>query len=264
MHLHHTLEDCTGSNKLANIRTGEKMFFALFTLLIAVYTQSHFLLLLIFFTVSCITIWSDVRTKHYLELLMIPVTFLLPSTFVLAFLRGSEPVLTFSIVGLQLSVMREGLELSALLLMRSMAGISCLFFLIMTTPIAEILNTMRKFRMPEIVVELSFMMYKLIFVLIDEMESTRIAQDSRLGYLRGHRIKSLSLLISSMFIRSLEKAQKMERALEARCYAGKIPYLDFWKSKTEEKIIGVTPSFVLMFLFDAFLLFMAVRGRSLI
>lgn len=261
MHLDRILVGYTVSNKLVNVKTGEKIFFSLFTLFIAVYTQSLFLLLLILFTMSCITIWSGVRIKHYLELLMIPLTFLLPSIFVLAFLRGSEPVLTFSIIGLHLAMMREGLELGALLMMRSMTGISCLFFLIMTTPIAEILDTMRKFRMPEIVGELSFMVYKLIFVLMDEMESTKIAQDARLGYLRGNRMKSLSLLLSSMLVRSLEKAQKMERALEARCYAGKMPSLTFGRKNESEKERGIhviSPSLSLMILFDACLLVMAV------
>lgn len=261
MHLDHTLEGYTVSNKFVNIRTGEKMFFSIFTLFIAVYTQSPFLLLLILFTMSGMTIWSGVRIKHYLEVLMIPLTFLLPSIFVLAFLRGSEPVLTFSLLGMHLAMMREGLELGALLMMRSMAGISCLFFLIMTTPIAEMLDTMKKFRMPEIVGELSFMVYKLIFVLIDEMESTKIAQDARLGYLRGNRIKSLSLLLSSMLVRSLEKAQNMERALEARCYAGKMPSLKFGReNESESKVHVISPSLILMILFDACLLVMAVEG----
>ncbi|MBE0515847.1 MAG: cobalt ECF transporter T component CbiQ [Methanophagales archaeon] len=261
MHLDHTLESYTVSNKLVKIRTGEKLFFSLCTLFIAVYTQSPFLLLLILFTMSSITIWSGVGIKHYLKLLMIPLTFLLPSLFVLAFLRGSEPVLTFSVIGMHLTMMREGLELGALLMMRSMAGISCLFFLIMTTPIADILDTMRKFRMPEIVGELSFMVYKLIFVLIDEMESTKIAQDARLGYLRGKRIKSLSLLLSSMLVRSLEKARNMERALEARCYAGKMPSLKFGREdESESKVHVMSPSLILMILFDACLLVLAVEG----
>ncbi len=261
MSLHHTLEGYTVSNKLVNIRTGDKIFFSIFTLIIAVYTQSLFLLLLILFTMSCITIWSGVRIKHYLELMTIPLTFLLPSILVLAFLRGSEPVLTFSIIGMHLAMMREGLELGALLMMRSMTGISCLFFLIMTTPIAEMLDTMKKFRMPEIVVELSFMVYKLIFVLIEEMESTKKAQDARLGYLRGNRIKSLSLLLSAMLVRSLEKAQNMERALEARCYAGKMPSLKLGiKNESENKVHIISPSLILMILFDACLLVMAVGG----
>lgn len=227
MPLHRTLEDYIVSNKLVNISASKKIFFSMFTLFIAVYTQSPFLFLLIFFAMSTITIWSGVRIKHYLKILMIPLSFLLPSIFIIAFLHGTEPLLSFHIFGWHLSMMREGLELSALLMMRSMAGISCLFFLIMTTPITEILNMMRKFRMPEIVGELSFMIYKLIFVLMDEIESTRIAQDARLGYLRGNRIKSLSLLLSSMLVRSLDRAQRMERALEARCYAGRMPSLSF-------------------------------------
>ncbi|GEM_PF-374443 len=261
MHFDHTLEGYTVSNKFVNIRTGEKMFFSIFTLFIAVYTQSPFLLLLILFTMSSITIWSGVRIKHYVEMLMIPLSFLLPSIFVLAFLRGSEPVLTFSLLGMHLAMMREGLELGALLMMRSMAGISCLFFLIMTTPIAEILDTMKKFRIPGIVVELSFMVYKLIFVLIEEMESTKIAQYARLGYLRGNRIKSLSLLLSSMLVRSLEKAQNMEMALEARCYAGKMPSLKFGReTESESKVHVISPSLILIILFDACLLVMAVEG----
>jgi cobalt/nickel transport system permease protein len=264
MHLDHTLESYTVSNKLVNIRTGEKIFFSLFTLFIAVYSHSPFLFLLILFTMSSITIWSGVRIKHYVEVLMIPLTFLLPSIFVLAFLRGSEPVLTFSIRGMHLAMMREGLELGALLLMRSMAGISCLFFLIMTTPIAEILETMRKFRMPEIVIELSFMTYKLIFVLIDEMESTITAQNARRGYLRGNMIKSSSLLLSSMLVRLLKKAQKMERALETRCYAGKMPSLTLRRENQSENkgiIHVISPSLLLMILFDACLFVMAVGAN---
>ncbi|RZN38534.1 MAG: cobalt ECF transporter T component CbiQ [Methanophagales archaeon ANME-1-THS] len=261
MHLDHTFESYTVSNKLVKIRAGKKIFLSIFTLFIAVYTLSHFILLLILFTMSSLTIWSGVRIKDYLKLLMIPLTFLLPSISVLAFLHGSEPMLTFSILEMHLSMMREGLELCTLLMMRSMAGISCLFFLIMTTPISEILDTMRKFRIPEIVIELSFLVYKLIFVLIDELESTKIAQDARLGYLRGNRIRSLSLLISSMLVRSFEKAENMERALEARCYAGKMPSLKFGReNESENKVHVFSLSLILMILFDACLLVLAVEG----
>lgn len=263
MQLQHTLEGYTVSNKLGTLRPGDKIFFSLFTLIIVVYARSPFLFLLVLFTMPSITIWSGVRIKHYVELLLIPLTFLLPSIFVLAFLQGSVPVLTVSIAGWQLSMMREGLELGALLMMRSLAGISCLFFLIMTTPIADILETMRKFRVPEIVIELSFMTYKLIFVLIDEMESTMLAQNARLGYLRGNRIKSLSLLLSSMLVRLLKKSQKMELALEARGYAGKMPSLTLGRRAASEKqgiSHVISPSLVLMILFDACLLGILVGG----
>lgn len=225
MPLHYTLEDYTASNKLANTRSSGKILLSIFILFIAVYIQSPFLLILILFTMSSITIWSGVRIRHYLELLMIPLTFLLSSVFVLAFLRGSEPVFTFSIAGMHLSMKREGLELGALLIMRSMAAVSCLFFLVMTTPIADILDVMCKLKVPGIAREISFMMYKLIFVMMDEAERIKIAQDARLGYLRGNRIRSFSLFVSSLFISSLDKAQNMENALKARCYDGKMPPL---------------------------------------
>jgi cobalt/nickel transport system permease protein len=80
---------------------------------------------------------------------------------------------------------------------------------------------MRRWRVPELLIDLATLMYRFIFVLLESLERMLIAQESRLGYRTYRRgMVSAGLLGSQLFIDAYRRSQRLQTALEARGYDG--------------------------------------------
>lgn len=109
--------------------------------------------------------------------------------------------------------MTRGIEL----LFSVLASISCMYFLILTTPIHQMIWLMQKMRLPHLFIELFMLVYRFIFILMKHMQEIRTAQVSRLGY-DGFRKSFLSLgnLILGIFIKSMRTAKEVQIASDSR------------------------------------------------
>jgi cobalt/nickel transport system permease protein len=96
----------------------------------------------------------------------------------------------------------------------------CLFTVILlsnTTPFSDLLLALKRFGVPKLLITILALMYRYLFVLIDEAErlsrarSSRTFSDSRL--LRWHTLASL---IGQLFVRSTERAERIYAAMSAR------------------------------------------------
>ncbi len=95
-----------------------------------------------------------------------------------------------------------------------------------TTPFPELLQALRKLRVPDIFVMLLSFTYRYLFVMIDEFQRMRRALASR-GW-QGKWIwhaKVIGQLIGVMFIRTYEKAERIYVAMISRGYDGQFTYL---------------------------------------
>ena len=139
---------------------------------------------------------------------------------IIAFFSGSgQDLLSFKLIGYPLSIKADGLELALLVLSRSISGICCLYFLALTTPMIELFAVFKASRLPESLIELTMLIYRYIFVFLEIALSIMYAQTIRLGYSNFKRsIKSIGMLTSTLFIRSLEQGDKLFLAMNSRCY----------------------------------------------
>lgn len=251
MTLSHELRSHSFSKKRdLGLSSYQKIFFSIFTLFITVSFHEAHLILLVFLGMSSLILYSGMSPFKYLKALSIPMVFLIPSIGIIVFIKGSNPIFGFEILGLQLQILEEGIYLGAILLLRAMAGVSCLYFLILTTPIEEIIEFLRKLKLPEIVIEILFLSFKLIFDLSDRAEMLKRSLNSKLGFNTiKNSFKSISLFTSSLFVGSLDRSIKINKALESRCCKSKMPspnILEDSKGKEGESIYN----FVLVILFD--------------
>jgi len=96
----------------------------------------------------------------------------------------------------------------------------CLLAMILlsnTTPFAELLETLRRVRFPRLLVTILALLYRYIFVLIDEAERLNRARESRT--FRNGRVRkwhSLASLVGQLFVRSTERAERIYAAMLAR------------------------------------------------
>ena len=108
-----------------------------------------------------------------------------------------------------------------------LSSISCLYFLTLTTPVQTILQVLRKLKVPQLLIEITEITYRFIFVFLETALKIYQAQNSRLGY-RTFRLwlHSLGLLISSLFMTVFQRAKELTIAMDSRGYAEDILYLD--------------------------------------
>jgi cobalt/nickel transport system permease protein len=96
----------------------------------------------------------------------------------------------------------------------------CLFTVILlsnTTPFSRLLSTSRRLHVPGLLVTILALLYRYLFVLIDEAERLSRARASRtFTSNRKSKWHALALLIGQLFVRSTERAERIYAAMSAR------------------------------------------------
>jgi len=121
-----------------------------------------------------------------------------------------------------LALTAQGLNRAAALLLRSWLAVSLMIILINTTPFDRILRALRLLRIPELFVLLLSFFYRYLYLLWDERERMQRARDLR--YFGGRWKQQCALaghLASALFLRSYERAERVQKAMLARGWDGK-------------------------------------------
>lgn len=96
----------------------------------------------------------------------------------------------------------------------------CLFSMILlsnTTPFGELLVLLQRLRIPALLVTTLALMYRYLFVLLDEAERMKRARSSRtFTHTRAQVWKSLATVAGVLFIRTSERAERIYAAMCAR------------------------------------------------
>lgn len=96
----------------------------------------------------------------------------------------------------------------------------CLFTMILlsnTTPFSELLGVLRCVRFPALLITTLALMYRYLFVLVDEAERMHRARASRtFRRKRRHIWKTLGTVIGQLFVRSTERAERIYAAMCSR------------------------------------------------
>ena len=86
-----------------------------------------------------------------------------------------------------------------------------------TTPFSEILGVMRRAHVPALLVSTLALMYRYLFVLVDETQRMRRARASRtFRQGRWRTWGTLATVIGQLFVRSTERAERIYAAMIAR------------------------------------------------
>jgi cobalt/nickel transport system permease protein len=96
----------------------------------------------------------------------------------------------------------------------------CLFVMVLlsnTTPFADLLRVLKAWRMPALLVTTLSLMYRYLFVLVDEAQRMGRARTSRTFTAeRMWAWRTLSTVVSQLFVRSSERAERIYAAMCAR------------------------------------------------
>jgi cobalt/nickel transport system permease protein len=242
------------TNALAKNSPITKIFFALSALIISVSSQS-IIVPIIVFTITTILLlcFAKIKAHFYLDLLIYPTAMATLSCLFIALFFGYGQALTEIVLPwFKWTIFKNGITTSVNTFFRVEGALSCLYFLVLTTSITDIFITLRRLRVPRVVVEMSLLIYRYIFVILEVSVKMNTAQKLRLGNSGWvKRIRSIALIAANLFIRSLEQGERTFVAMNARGYDGNIRVLEDLPRPKKTAIIGII-------LFDVVLLFVVL------
>jgi cobalt/nickel transport system permease protein len=191
---------------------------------------------------SIITIrLAKIPGRFYSTLLLIPLSFSMLSAVVVAFMHGGgDQLFALNVFGISLVIREEGANLALLLIARTFGGMCSLFFIALTTPMIEIFSILKSLGLPDFLVELSMLMYRYIFVFVDQAAMIHSAQVMRLGDAGvKNSLNSFSMLSSVLFLRAWEQGERLIVAMDARCYDGKLDLMQQFGKAEPRAIFAV-------------------------
>ena len=227
--MHNLLDDFAHSNALRETNARLKLLLGLGAIFFCVSSVTPIAPLFVAITMSLITvIMAKIPGRFYSQLLLLPLSFALLSTSVVAFMHGTgQTLFAVNIFGLSLSMREDGANLALLLMARTFGGMCSLFFIALTTPMIEIFAVLKSLHIPESVIELSMMIYRYIFVFLDQAAMIHSAQVMRLGDAGvKNSLHSFAMLSSVLFLRSWEQGERLMVTMDARCYDGKLDLME--------------------------------------
>lgn len=120
-----------------------------------------------------------------------------------------------------------GYEQAGLLLVRSLLSLVVMITLVATTPFPKLLAALERLKTPRVLVWILAFMYRYMFVLVDELARMRRAKQAR-SFRRSYfsDLRHLGSFAGVLFLRSLERAERVHAAMCARGWNGELPATD--------------------------------------
>jgi cobalt/nickel transport system permease protein len=223
------LEDIAQKNGLREVNTHLKLAAGLGAILLCLLSSSFIPPLFIALVLTgAILFLAKVDAKTYGELFIVPLWFALMSVAGIILISGGQDlfwrwdILPF----FSLSITRESINQGMFVFCRVLGGMSAMCFISLTTPMTDIFAVFRQCRVPETVIDLMMIIYRTIFILMDQVIQIYHAQVMRLGYSTWREsLHSFASLCGAAFIASWDSGEDLIRAMDARCYDGKFALL---------------------------------------
>jgi cobalt ECF transporter T component CbiQ len=148
-----------------------------------------------------------------------PLAFVVLASVLVLVLVPGEPLRSLGPV----TITSEGLARFGTITMRATVALGAAVLLVSTTTFPELLHALRQLRLPRVVIVALSLGYRLLYILVDEIERLERAATSRNagpGIARRHRL--LTGISAAALSRSVARADRTWRAMLARGYHGDI------------------------------------------
>lgn len=206
-----------------------KLLFGGLALAACVCSRSPASFMIVFVVMVVMTVVKGkIPAGYYTKLLTLPICFLCAGVIGIVVNVTTSPlpddcVLHYKLCGTELFVSQRSLTTALHLVLRAMASISCLYFIILTTPMRDVVYMMKRLRCPGVIVTLTLLGYHFIFLLMDTATVKMKSQLCRGGYRSVKTFpRVFGMLWGSVFVQSFHKADVVYRSLSARGYDGEI------------------------------------------
>ena len=219
------IDDYAYKNKLYKVNPNKKFIIGMLLLILSLINPFNYISLLIIALMSfVIVVIAKIELKDYLHFIKIPLTFLIISIIMilLNFSHNKEIFLySIKIGNLYVGVTNESLKSAMHLFFRALSCLTCIYFIMLTTPFYQLIFVFKKLHLPDVVLEISMLMYRFIFIFMEEVSDIRKSQELRFGYINlKNGYNSFGLLVSMLFKRMIIRYDEMSIALDMKLYDG--------------------------------------------
>jgi cobalt/nickel transport system permease protein len=227
----HIIDRYAYTSRIRRIDPAQKAALAALVLVLCLLlSQPAVGLLAVAWMVGLAVLWAGVPAGVMLRVLLAEGLFLLLAVVGVALSFGTAPLpapfQSIQLGPLWVGTSAESLALAALLVSRALGSAAAMNFLALSTPLVDLVELLRRLRVPVLLIDLMSVMYRFIFVLLESMQRMHTAQQSRLGYAtRRAALRSSGLLASRLFVDAYQRSSRMQSALESRGYSGDLRVL---------------------------------------
>lgn len=116
-----------------------------------------------------------------------------------------------------------GLVGAGTLLVKSTVGVLAAVVLAATTPSRDLLAGLERLRLPAVLVAILTFMVRYLVVVADDLHRVRLAREARGGGRASLRVVAAG--VGTRFVRTYERGERVQQAMLARGYAGRMPAL---------------------------------------
>lgn len=162
---------------------------------------------------------AQIRPRLLAWVAAAPVGFLLIGTIPVAVQWGAAP--TGWSVGIgHLHLTTAGLRVAGELWGHGLSGTLAILLLATTTPMVDVLTWTRRLHIPDALLDIASLIYRLVFLLLSTTLAIREAQRARLGETASlrRRWSTVAATLGSILIGTWQRATRMQAGLEGRGY----------------------------------------------
>ncbi|WGX76054.1 cobalt ECF transporter T component CbiQ [Paraclostridium bifermentans] len=220
------IDNCAYLNNIKDVNPLVKVGMTFIGIIASMLTKNikiHILIML--FMTALIIFIARVDIKLYIKCLKIPMIFLILSiglTLINISFENKNYLFNVNIWGLYIGTTEFAVKSSLNILLRSMSCIISIYFLILTTPFNQLIIVLKALHIPHTLIELMILIYRFIFIFIEESEEIYKSQQLKFGYTNlKTSYNSMSLLIKTLFFRMMKRYEDMSISLDIKLYDGK-------------------------------------------
>lgn len=215
------IEQCAYSNRWRRVSPAAKGLFVCCALVASLLATNSRLLLAVALCTSIMTVCgAGIRLRQYARAVLPPLFFLCISCLTLLISLQWDN-------GVTLRWQPDQLPKVLLLCGRSLSCLTALLLLALTTPMTDLIELLRRLKVPHLLLDIMTLSYRMIFVLLESVHDIRIAQAARLGYATNRlALRSLGSMTGNLAAQVWQRSHSLHLAAQARANDGPFVFLE--------------------------------------
>ena len=218
------IEQCAYTNRWRFVSSAAKALFCLCGL-IASFAANHAAAgaLVAILTVMATLVGAGILVRNYFRIALPPLGFLLLGCLTLGYSLDMNGVNGELVI----RWLPEGWAPIMRLAARSLAALSAMLFLALSTPMTDLIALLRRLKVPETLLEIMVLCYRMLFVFSEAVRDTRTAQAARLGYATpALALRSLGSLTANLTLQIWQRSRDLHISAQSRNNDGPLRFLE--------------------------------------
>jgi cobalt/nickel transport system permease protein len=159
---------------------------------------------------------------------------------------------SFELIGLRLSL--NGVIAAAAVIWKALAIVSLALVLLAAAPLHVTLRAAQRLYVPRLLVQLTLLSYRYVFLILDELNRIRVAVRVR-GFrnrMNRHSYHTIGQVTGTLLVRGTERAERVAQAMRCRGFDGQFRSLDAFRATGRDVLLfaGIVFGFAALVAWD--------------